>query len=71
MFNTKLSKEEKAKMVLSWSTDLSRIILEKCRRMRACCLENARAVAWEFADTIPKHRESMCLLILRFGVKIP
>lgn len=59
VFNIKLSDEEKAKMGSSWSTDISGIILEKCRQMGACCLGNARAraIVWEFADPIPKHRE--------------
>lgn len=59
VFGITLSDEEKELMGNSWSTDISGIILEKCREKSACCLGNARArtIVWEFSDQIPKHRE--------------
>lgn len=61
VFNIKLSDSEKELMGASWSTDISGIILEKCREKSACCLGNARArmKVWEFADPIPLHREPL------------
>lgn len=59
VFDIRLSRREKELMGGSWSTDLSGIILEKCRMKGACCLGNARArtIVWEFPDQIPLHRE--------------
>lgn len=59
VFNITLSEKEKAQMGATWSTDISGIILEKCREKGACCLGNARArtIVWEFPDEIPLHRE--------------
>ena len=59
IFNIRLTRREKELMGASWSTDLSGIILEKCRQKGACCLGNARArtIVWEFPDKIPLHRE--------------
>lgn len=59
VFDIRLSRRERALMGGSWSTDLSGIILEKCRQKGACCLGNARArtIVWEFPDQIPLHRE--------------
>ena len=59
IFDIRLSRREKELMGGSWSTDLSGIILEKCRMKGACCLGNARArtIVWEFPDQIPLHRE--------------
>lgn len=59
VFDIRLSRREKELMGGSWSTDLSGIILEKCRQKGACCLGNARArtIVWEFPDQIPLHRE--------------
>lgn len=59
VFDLKLKPSEKALMGATWSTDISGIILEKCRQKGACCLGNARArtIVWEFPDQIPLHRE--------------
>ena len=59
VFDIRLTSKEKAKMGATWSTDISGIILEKCRMKGACCLGNARArtIVWEFPDQIPLHRE--------------
>ena len=59
VFGIKLTSREKELMGGSWSTDISGIILEKCREKSACCLGNARArtIVWEFPDQIPLHRE--------------
>lgn len=59
VFDIRLSRRERELMGSSWSTDISGIILEKCRKKGACCLGNARArtIVWEFPDQIPLHRE--------------
>lgn len=59
VLNVRLTKREQELIGATWSTDLSGIVLEKCRQKSACCLGNARArtIVWEFPDQIPLHRE--------------
>ena len=59
VLNVRLTKREQELIGATWSTDLSGIVLEKCRQRSACCLGNARArtIVWEFPDQIPLHRE--------------
>ena len=56
-----LSEEEKAQMGNSWSTDASNIIAQKCLEKEIAPYGNAkaRAIAWNFIDQIPLHREPL------------
>lgn len=54
-----LTEEEKSKMGANWKVDTSGIIIQKCMEKQIAPYGNARAraLAWSFADQIPKHRE--------------
>jgi formate dehydrogenase major subunit len=56
-----LTEDEKAKIGKNWKVDKSNIIAEKCMEAGIAPYGNAKARAkvWEWADTIPKHREPL------------
>ena len=56
-----LTEEEKAKIGKNWKVDKSNIIAEKCMEAGIATYGNAKARAkvWDWADTIPKHREPL------------
>lgn len=56
-----LSEEEKAVMGATWANDASNIIVTKCMEKGIAPYGNAkaRAIAWNFIDKIPMHREPL------------
>ena len=56
-----LTEDEKAKIGKNWKVDKSNIIAEKCMEAGIAPYGNAKARAkvWDWADTIPKHREPL------------
>lgn len=56
-----LTEEERAQMGASWSMDASNIIAKKCMEKGIAPYGNAkaRAIAWNFIDQIPLHREPL------------
>lgn len=56
-----LTEDEKAKIGKNWKVDKSDIIAEKCMEAGIAPYGNAKARAkvWDWADTIPKHREPL------------
>ena len=57
-----LTEEEKAKVAgKTWATDTTNILVEKALSMGLSPMGNgkARAIVWEWADEIPRHREPL------------